>query len=74
MKKLTTIVAFILLFSMLLCSCNYVKDPPEESGTPSATPEETPEGTESSKYDMRNLQLLMKITASLFQKAAIGVI
>ena len=54
MKKLTTIVAFILLFSMLLCSCNYVKDPPEESGTPSATPEETPEGTESSKYDIPN--------------------
>ena len=54
MKKLTTIVALLLTLSMLLCSCNYVKDPPEESGTPSATPEETPEGTESSKYDIPN--------------------
>ena len=54
MKKTATIVAFILLFSMLLSSCNYVKDPPEESGTPSATPEETPAETESSKYDIPN--------------------
>ena len=46
MKKLTTIVALILLFSMLLCSCNNIKTPPEESGTPSATPEETPLETE----------------------------
>ena len=46
MKKLTTIVAIILLFSMLLCNCNYVKDPPEESGPPSATPKESDNETE----------------------------
>ena len=46
MKKLATIVALILLFSMLLCSCNNIKTPPEESGTPSATPKESDNETE----------------------------
>ena len=46
MKKLTTIVAFILLFSMALTACNNVKNPSDVSDTPAETPSGTPESSQ----------------------------
>jgi hypothetical protein len=46
MKKLTTIVAFILLFSMTLTACNNVKNPSDVSDTPAETPSGTPESSQ----------------------------
>ena len=48
MKKLTTIVAFILLFSMALTACNNVKNPSDVSDTPAETPSGTPESSQPS--------------------------